>query len=164
MDLELMPVSIENWFDCTKLKVKQEQVNVFPAPVVNWIAESKYVDDFELRAIYRGDSLVGFLVFCNKPDGDGNHWIPAVMIDQNHQGKGYGRTAMKKLIELMKSMGCKRLMIGHRPHNLIAGGLYESLGFKKVSEQIINGEVIHSAVGQTTSCFFVTKRKLVRVS
>ncbi|WP_235549935.1 GNAT family N-acetyltransferase [Paenibacillus sp. Soil766] len=36
---------------------------------------------------------------CKKPDGDGNHWIPAIMIDENHQGKGYGKAAMKKLIE-----------------------------------------------------------------
>lgn len=142
MDIELKPVSIENWYDCTKLKVKQEQVNVFPAPIVYWIAESKYVDDFELRAVYWNDYLVGFLVYCKKPDEDGNHWIPALMIDENHQGKGYGKTAMKKLIELMELMGYKRIMIGHRPANFIAGGLYESLGFKKVSEELIDGEII----------------------
>jgi diamine N-acetyltransferase len=108
----------------------------------NWIAESKYVDDFELRAVYWDDYLIGFLVFCKKPDEDGNHWIPALMIDKNYQGKGYGKTAMKKLIDLMELMSCKRIMIGHRPDNLIAGELYESLGFKKTSEEIIDGEII----------------------
>ncbi|WP_338042426.1 GNAT family N-acetyltransferase [Paenibacillus alba] len=142
MVIELMPVSIENWYSCTKLKVKQEQISVFPAPVVYWIAESKYVDGFELRAIYSERLLVGFIVFCKNPDEDGNHWIPALMIDENHQGNGYGKTAMKMLIELMGQNGCKRLMIGHRPNNLIAGSLYESLGFQKASEEIIDGELI----------------------
>ncbi|GFZ75776.1 N-acetyltransferase [Paenibacillus marchantiophytorum] len=142
MGIELKQVSIENWYDCTRLKVKKEQLNVFPAPVVYWIAESKYVDDFELRAIYCDDNLIGFLAFCKQPDGEGNHWIPAIMIDENNQGKGYGKTAMKKLIELIESMGCKRIMIGHRPNNLIAGRMYESLGFKKASEEIIDGEII----------------------
>lgn len=142
LGIELKQVSIENWYDCTKLRVKKEQLNVFPAPVVYWIAESKYVDDFELRAIYCDDNLIGFLVFCKKPDSDGNHWIPAIMIDEYHQGNGYGKTAMKLLIELFESMGSKRIMIGHRPSNVIAGEMYESLGFKKTSEEIIDGEII----------------------
>jgi diamine N-acetyltransferase len=33
-------------------------------------------------------------------------------------------------------------MIGHRPNNQIAGRLYASLGFKKVSEELLDGEVI----------------------
>lgn len=34
MVIELKPVSIDNWCDCTKLKVKQEQISAFPAPIV----------------------------------------------------------------------------------------------------------------------------------
>ncbi|GIP44439.1 diamine N-acetyltransferase [Paenibacillus sp. J45TS6] len=142
MSIELKPVSIDNWYDCTKLHVKQEQISIFPAPIVYWIAESKYVDDFELRGVYSGALLVGFIVFCKSPDEDGNHWIPALMIDQNHQGNGYAKAAMKKLIHLMKQNGCKKLMIGHRPDNFIAGNLYESLGFHRVSEEISDGEII----------------------
>jgi diamine N-acetyltransferase len=142
MSMALKPVSLENWYDCTKLDVKPEQKNVFPAPIVYWIAESKYVDGFELRAIYSNALLVGFIVFCTNPDEEGNHWIPALMIDENHQGNGYGKTAMKMLIDLMSRRGCRTLMIGHRPDNIIAGKLYESLGFHKVSEEIVDGEII----------------------
>ncbi|WP_409340623.1 GNAT family N-acetyltransferase [Paenibacillus sp. MBLB4367] len=142
MGVFLKPVSSENWYDCTELKVKSEQRNVFPVPVVYWIAESKCVDDFELRAVYSDDELVGFIVFCNKPDQDGNYWIPALMIDAKHQGKGYGKDAMAKLIALMGSMNCQRIMIGHRPENQVAGNLYESLGFKKVSDETIDGEIV----------------------
>lgn len=142
MTVTLKPVSIENWYECTQLKVKPEQLNSFPAPVVYWIAESKYVDDFELRAIYSDSVLVGFLVFCIHPDKDENYWIPALMIDEHHQGNGYARAAMETLIQLMITSNCKRIMIGHRPDNHTAGKLYESLGFMKLSEEIIDGEIV----------------------
>jgi|GEM_PF-4050857 len=35
-----------------------------------------------------------------------------------------------------------RIMIGHRPENHAAAALYESLGFKKVSEELIDGEIV----------------------
>ncbi|NMO94300.1 GNAT family N-acetyltransferase [Paenibacillus lemnae] len=142
MGIDLKPVSVQNWYACTKLKVTEEQRNVFPAPVVYWIAESKFVDDFELRAVYWNTDLVGFIVFCNRPDEDGNYWIPALMIDEQYQGRGFGKSAMDKLIEHMSSMNCNKIMIGHRPDNLLAAQLYESLGFKKVSEEVIDGEII----------------------
>lgn len=142
MAVTLEPISINNWYECTTLKVKPEQINVFPAPVVYWIAESKYVNDFELRAIYSDDILVGFLVFCPKPDKDDNYWIPALMIDDKHQGNGYGKAAMKILIQHMTISNCKRVMLGHRPDNQIAGKLYESLGFTKVSNEVIDGEIV----------------------
>ncbi|WP_151733987.1 GNAT family N-acetyltransferase ['Paenibacillus yunnanensis' Narsing Rao et al. 2020] len=142
MTIELKPLSMENWYDCTKLNVRQEQRSVFPAPVVYWIAESKFVADFELAAIYSEATLVGFTVFCNTPDEDGNHWIPALMIDENHQGKGIGKKAMEQLIDLMRQKGCKRLMLGHRPDNLIAGNLYESMGFQRIGEEAVDGEII----------------------
>ncbi|AIQ52665.1 spermidine acetyltransferase [Paenibacillus sp. FSL R7-0331] len=95
-----------------------------------------------MRAVYLEGALVGFLVFCMKPDQDGNCWIPAVMIDEQHQGNGLGKAAMNALIQLMSSSNCTRIMIGHRPDNLAAGRLYESLGFNKVSEEGIDGEII----------------------
>ena len=142
MSIAIRPVSVNNWYACTQLKVNPEQLSVFPASVVYWIAESKYVDEFDLRAIYWKEELVGFIVFCMKPDNEGNYWIPALMIDEIHQGKGYGKAALKMLIEFMQQFSCTRIMIGHRPNNHIAERLYASLGFKKVSEELIDGEVI----------------------
>ncbi|WP_152404399.1 GNAT family N-acetyltransferase [Paenibacillus cellulositrophicus] len=140
MGIVLKPVTANNWYACTKLRVKKEQEEVFPAPVVYRIAESKYVNEFELLAVYDEQLLVGFLVFCNNEDEEGNFWIPAIMIDQNFQGKGFGKAAMRKLIDTMERKGCKKMMIGHRPDNLTAGHLYESLGFLKVSDDLWDGE------------------------
>ncbi|MET1172494.1 hypothetical protein [Paenibacillus amylolyticus] len=43
---------------------------------------------------------------------------------------------------MKESLNCKCIMIGHRPENDIAGNLYESLGFQRISEGLIDGEVV----------------------
>lgn len=42
----------------------------------------------------------------------------------------------------MSVSNCTRIMIGHSPDNQIAGMLYESLGFIKVSVDVIDGEIV----------------------
>ncbi|MEK4852344.1 GNAT family N-acetyltransferase [Paenibacillus sp. FSL H7-0756] len=99
----------------------------------------------EIKILYSICLLRRVGVFCVLAivvDEEGNCWIPALMIDEHHQGQGYGRQAMVKLIEHMRNEGCTRLMIGHRPGNRIAGLLYDSLGFQKVSEELCDGEVV----------------------
>lgn len=143
MSICLRALTTSNWFQCTQLEVTDEQKQLFPAPVVYWIAESKFVKDYEPLAIYDDEELVGFIVYCNTPDHDGNYWIPALMIDAKFQRKGYARAAMIELINYMRTnYGCDRLMIGHRPNNIAAGRLYNSLGFMKVSEELVDGEVV----------------------
>ncbi|MCR8641273.1 GNAT family N-acetyltransferase [Paenibacillus sp. N1-5-1-14] len=143
MVISLMPVSVDNWYNCTQLEVTKDQKKVFPAPIVYWIAESKYVTDFEPMAIYLSEDIIGFIVYCKILDNEGNYWIPALMIDERYQGKGHGKQSMKLLIELMKeTLDCQRIMIGHRLENTVAGNLYESLGFERVSKELIDGEVV----------------------
>lgn len=145
MEISLKPVSSDNWYDCTKLDVTEDQKKVFPAPIVYWIAESKYVTEFQPLAIYYHTEIIGFIVYCNTPDNNGNYWVLALMIDEEYQGKGYGKEALKQLIDLMRgTLNCQRMMIGHRPENIVAGNLYESLGFEKVSNELIDGEVVRA--------------------
>jgi diamine N-acetyltransferase len=78
--------------------------------------------------------MVGFAIYIVNESGIGE--IEAFMIDQNHQGRGYGRSAMIELINLLKyEYDCKEIRLSHRRKNDIASKLYESLGF-----EIINSE------------------------
>lgn len=143
MSISLRALTTSNWFQCTQLEVTDEQKQLFPAPVVYWIAESKVFEDYEPLAIYHDEELVGFIVYCTAPDDDGNYWIPALMIDAKFQRKGYAKAAMIELIHYIRTnYACDRLMIGHRPNNAAASKLYESLGFVKASEEVVDGEII----------------------
>ena len=94
----LMEITKENWFQSTQLRVTEEQRELFTAPVVYWLAESKYETHFNPLAIYFKDIMVGFAIYTVNESGVGE--IEAIMIDQNHQGRGYGRSAMMALINL----------------------------------------------------------------
>lgn len=131
--IQLKPVDKHNWYDCTQLEASEQQKMVFPVPVVYWLAESAYCD-FHPLAVYAGDELVGFTVYAQDPD-DGSYWIMALLIDKQHQGKGYGRLAMRQLMRhMIEKHGCDTLILGHRPNNTIAAALYESLGFKVIDQ------------------------------
>jgi diamine N-acetyltransferase len=132
MSIVLREVTKDNWYECTKLRVSEAQKAVFPAPVVYWIAESKFEETFRLLAIYHEDTLVGFSVYGFDAK-DTHYWICAFMIDEHHQRLGYGKAALRKMIDLLRHRhGCRRIKLGHRPDNTVAAELYESLGFREI--------------------------------
>ena len=131
MNIILREVDRTNWYDCTKLKVSPEQEHLFPAPVVYWIAESKFEDSFRLLAIYDQELLIGFSVYGYDVE-DGHYWICSFMVDEKHQGKGYGKAGLRAIIDRLKTQhGCRSVKLGHRPNNVVAVKLYESLGFQE---------------------------------
>jgi diamine N-acetyltransferase len=131
-EIMIVPVSKDNWYACTRLSVTKEQEELFPCSVVDWLAESKFETSFIPLSIYWGDVLIGFSVIGIEPKTN-MMWIVAFMIDKDHQGKGYGRKAMKELIVyIKKNYKTNSITLGHRPNNHRAGGLYASLGFEVI--------------------------------
>ncbi|MFB7817878.1 GNAT family N-acetyltransferase [Paenibacillus chitinolyticus] len=129
--VELKPIDENNWYECTKLEVSDEQKNVFPVPAVYWLAESAYCG-FTPLAVYTGEELIGFAVYAVDPD-DGSYWIMAYMIDHKFQHKGLGRSGVEELVRYIHDKhGCDKIVLGHRAENERASRLYASLGFKEV--------------------------------
>lgn len=133
--VSLRELDKSNWFACTRLSVSEAQQQLFPAPVVYWIAESKYETSLRPLAVYAAEELVGFAVHGQDPE-DGLHWIVALLIDHHHQRRGYGRAAVLALIDLIKREHAPTsITIGHRAENAVAGNLYEQLGFRRLRER-----------------------------
>lgn len=118
LTVELRPVDQSNWYACTQLEVAEEQKNVFPVPVVYWLAESAYCG-FTPLAMYTGEQLVGFAVCAIDPE-DGSNWIMAYMIDHKFQHRGLGRSGMEELIRYIKKKhSCDKIVLGHRIENIL---------------------------------------------
>ncbi|MCR2805931.1 GNAT family N-acetyltransferase [Paenibacillus soyae] len=129
--VELRPVDAGNWYACTQIEVTEEQKNIFPVPLVYWLAESAYCGMTPL-AIYAASRLVGLAVYAADPD-DGSYWVMAFVIDRRYQSLGLGRAAMEELLRHMKEKhGCDRIRLGHRPENERAARLYASLDFREI--------------------------------
>ena len=132
-DISLRPVTADNWRPIVKLKLADEQKN-WVAP--NWysVLEAIYEDNLESRAIYDGDEPVGYVLFGKEADAN-KHWIIRLMIDIDHQKKGYGRAAMVQIIDLMQShYKLDAIYISFVPGNDVARKLYEQLGFVDTGE------------------------------
>ena len=157
--IKLQPISEDNIEAVLELKAATE----FVAPNSYSLAQAycsllEHIKNGEPPrmpyAILNGDTVIGFAMMTfTIEDGedeelvfDGDYfWISRFMIDESHQGKGYGKEAMASLIDLVKTnpMGyeAKYIYLSYEPGNIIAEKMYTSLGFKK-SGQFLESEAI----------------------
>jgi diamine N-acetyltransferase len=95
--------------------------------------------------IYRGDTLVGFVMFGYDTIGDedepdiatGNYCIWRFMIDKAHQGHGFGRKAMHAALDYLRTWPCGKAeycWLSYEPDNVAAKALYHSFGFAENGE------------------------------
>ena len=67
------------------------------------------------------------------------------MIDEKHQGKGYGKAALRLLIEELRSGNCGKAAVfytGCEQNNPVTQKFYESFGFIPTGEALEDGEDI----------------------
>jgi diamine N-acetyltransferase len=130
MAVTLREVTKENFSECIKLKPRDDQVN-FVAPNVYSIAQSKFYPETKIRAIYAGDTMVGFVMWGVDADENPTElWVWRLMIDAAHQGHGYGHAAMEHIIATAKAAGHGALFLSYEPHNTGAARFYAKLGFE----------------------------------
>jgi diamine N-acetyltransferase len=141
MTISLREISKDNWEMATSLKLSDDQQK-FVSP--NWysILQEIFIDvDIFCRAIYLDETMIGFAMMGQDPD-DKTCFISRLMIAQEHQGKGYGRAALKAIIEEMKTRyNPDALIIRVAPENKVAYTLYISMGFAETGE-IHRGEAV----------------------
>ncbi len=109
----------------------------------NWasVAEAYVEESFQPLAIYHEDEPVGFTMYGLEDTRD-RWWIIRLMVDERHQGKGYGRAAMLLLIDLMRTRhGMRDIFTSYIPANDVASRLYLQLGFQDTGE-MDEGEVL----------------------
>ena len=138
MTVMLRPITRNNLWAVVDLKLHPGQEG-FVADNVDSIANAYVEPTFVPLAVYAGDELVGFAMYGQHPR-TGAWWLIRLMIDREHQGKGYGRAASEAVIAMMaERVGCEEIVTSFVPSNAVAAGLYASLGFRPTGE-IEDGE------------------------
>lgn len=125
----LRPVTVHNWQACVALQLYPDQFGLLPDNLYS-LAEAQFYPDGESLAVYTlSGEIVGFARY-GRDATPGDLKIYRLMIDRAHQGKGYGRAAMRRLIERLEQLeGSERIRISYQDHNSVARNLYRSLGF-----------------------------------
>ena len=138
MTVTLRPITGDNLWAVVDLKLHPGQEKFVEENVAS-IANAYVEPTFVPFAVYAGDALVGFAMYGQHPH-TGAWWVIRLMIDREHQGKGYGRAAMEALIAMMaERVGCEEIVTSFVLANTVAAELYASLGFRPTGE-IEDGE------------------------
>lgn len=136
------PVNCSNEKEVRKLKVKPEQV-AFIESVDECLAEAEQYPEWRPVAIYWKEIIIGFAMYGSfGPNRD--TWIDRILIDEDFQGKGLGKKAMSKLMEVVaEEYKVDRIYLSFVEENIRAAHLYRTLGFKSLNEKDPNGEFIY---------------------
>lgn len=141
MNITIKDVNADNLRKIARLNVKPDQQN-FVAQNAFSVAQSKFNPSWVCLAAYAGEEPVGFSMYGIEDD-DKSVWIIRMMIDENQQGKGYGREILTQTAEHIKNnIKCNEIFLSFVPGNDTAKKLYESYGFKDTG-RIEEGEIIY---------------------
>ena len=143
MNIRLERVDTSNFRSLIKLKVAQHQVKYIASNMYT-IAEAYVEQHLVPYAIMAGDEVVGLLASENNPQDnqEDRYWVPRFMIGEQFQRKGYGKAAMKLILEqLTQEPDCDRVRLSVVPENEQAIAFYTNIGFIKTG-QINHGEEI----------------------
>ncbi len=91
MKITLREITPQNFQQCIDLKVADGQENFVAANLMS-IAQAKIYPTANPLAVYHKDEMVGFVMFGFDPD-EGQYYLVRLMIDAQHQGKGFGKAA-----------------------------------------------------------------------
>ena len=99
------------------------------------------------RAAYAGDEPVGFVMVSwnvqpQPPHIIGPWFLWKLLIDHRHQGKGYGREVVRRVVELVRAEGATELLTSHVPGEGGPAGFYARLGFVPTGELDPQGEIV----------------------
>ncbi len=137
-DVELREITSETVRTVTALAVAPDQTG-YVASNANSIAEAYFEPKAWFRAISAGDELVGFAMVYRDP-GAGEFYVWRFMVDERHQGKGYGKRAMELLVEEARSDGASAVTLSVVPGDNSARDFYVRLGFEETGT-VHGGEV-----------------------
>jgi diamine N-acetyltransferase len=120
-------------FDITNLDVGDAQKQFVASNLIS-IAQAYFEKNHWMRAIYANDEPVGFIMLYDDPITP-KYFLWRLMVDQRHQGKGYGRSAIQHLIEYVKTRPqATELFVSYVPGEGSPAQFYEKLGFEDTGE------------------------------
>lgn len=94
-------------------------------------------DNHYFYTICKGDMAVGMVWLAKKSDHNG--FIYDINILKKHQGKGYGKLAMKQIEMLARESGLNVIELHVFGHNQVARRLYEQLGYIETNIKMKKG-------------------------
>ena len=130
-EISLWPIDEGNFPDAFRLELAPGQEQYVSGPIRSLAQAYVYREQCQPFGIYAGERMVGYVMVIydyDIPEYDIWH----MMIDRAHQGRGYGKKALEKCLDYIRTKpfgDCSRVALTCHEGNSAALGLYASLGF-----------------------------------
>ena len=141
--MKLVPIDSGNWEEAVLLTTNADGIPTleeeFVASNAYSMLQAQYEEGWNIRGIEQDGHLIGFAMYGFNCE-DHFYEICRLMIDRRFQSKGYGRKALRLIIDEMgKICGTDKIYISAEPENTRALKLYLSEGFSDTGD-FLDGE------------------------
>lgn len=127
-EVTLREVDEDNVRAIIDLSVAEDQTD-FVAPNAVSLAQAYVASKAWVRAVYAGDEPVGF-VMLSDDDEKPRYYLWRFMIDQRHQGRGYGRRALELVHDYVRTRPAgDRIYLSYVPADGGPERFYKSFGY-----------------------------------
>ena len=129
--INLRKITEENFIDAFNLKLASEQERFVSHPIRSLAQAYVYREQCQPFGIYEDDTVVGYVMVIydyDIPEYDIWH----MMIDESNQRRGYGRAALDRVLDYIKTKpfgSSNRVTLTCSRDNIRALNLYKSKGF-----------------------------------
>ena len=137
MQAELRKIDDNNIQECIALRVTEEQAQYICSNQDSLKDSTDNPTVARPFAIYVDNRIVGFTMFAfdeDYEDPNDRYWLWRFMIDKDLQGRGYGRAALKTIIDYFKEQGVGYIKLSTKESNSQAISLYHKFGFRENGE------------------------------
>ena len=143
MQAELRTIDKNNIEECIALSVTEKQAQYIASNKDSLKEAGDNPTVARPFSIYVDNKMVGFTMFAfdeDYEDPDDRYWLWRFMIDKDLQGRGYGRAALKAIIDYFSDQGVGYIKLSTKESNTHAISLYHRFGFRENGE--MNGEEV----------------------
>lgn len=133
MAVTLKCITEDNFLDAFHLKLRKDQEEFVSHPIRSLAQAYVYRNQCQPFGIYQDEEMVGYVMVIYDYDVPG-YDIWHMMIDEARQGRGYGKEALKRVLEYIatKPFGeSNRVVLTCNQQNIPGLRLYRSLGFQE---------------------------------
>lgn len=140
-DITLRAITRETLRPILRLKVAPEQ-EMFVASNAVSIAQAHFEPETAwFRGIYAGETPVGFVMVEIDTTAQ-EYFLWRFMIDRRYQGRGYGRRALQRVVDHVRTLpGARSLGCSYEPGEGSPAEFYHKFGFVDTGE-VDEGELI----------------------
>jgi diamine N-acetyltransferase len=142
------PFTRDNWEAALKLQVDPSQSKFAPSVAESLAAAyiKPWDEALDPYIIYDGETMAGCFYLSYTPGSESNYWIGGFIIDRKHQGKGLGKASLKEILRFVGRThpNCREVNLTVEKDNVVAQGLYKSLGFGDTGRVNKYGEIIYT--------------------